>query len=146
MQETDEWQGTPSQLLSALEQKAASLRLNTAARTWPKAANAVTRRMNEIRANLEQAGIEVDSGKSGRRSITLKKSCANTVQTAQTVQVLQANDLETDSMRTVRPEDENIVQMPPGSNPIHNNTLDSKDGLDGISATSYDDDQAAEQH
>ena len=146
MQETDEWQGTPSQLLSALEQKAASLRLNTAARTWPKAANAVTRRMNEIRANLEQAGIEVDSGKSGRRSITLKKSCANTVQTAQTVQVLQANDLETDSMRTVRPEDENTVQMPPGSNPIHNNTLDSKDGLDGISATSYDDDQAAGQH
>ena len=66
MQESDEWQGTPSELLSALEQKAASLRLNTAARTWPKAANAVTRRMNEIRANLEQAGIEIDSGKGVR--------------------------------------------------------------------------------
>ena len=66
MQETDEWQGTPWELLSALEQKAASLRLNTPARTWPEAANAVTRRMNEIRANLEQAGIEIDSGKGVR--------------------------------------------------------------------------------
>ena len=93
MEESDEWQGTPSELLSALEHQATSLRLNTAARNWPKAANAVTRRLNEIRANLEQAGIKVDSGKSGRRSISLKKSCANTVQTAQTVQVLQDNDL-----------------------------------------------------
>jgi hypothetical protein len=56
--------------------------------------------------------------------------------------MVQDNDLQADSMWTVMPENENTVQIPSGPNPLHNNTLDSKDGLDGISATSYDDDQA----
>ena len=55
-----------------------------------------------MRSNLEQVGIDVEVGKSGRRWITLKKSCANTVQTAQTVQVVQDNDLGADDMWTVR--------------------------------------------
>ena len=84
-------------------------------------------------------------GDSVGKSISLKKSCANTVQTAQTVQVVQDNDVEADGMWTVRTEDENTVQIPSGPKPLHNNILDSKDGLDGISATSYDGDLSAGQ-
>ena len=138
MKETEEWQGTPSDLLSALEDRAVALRLNTGARTWPKAANAVTRRLNEIRANLEQAGIQVQCGKSGQRIIALKTSSANTVQSVQTVQVLQDNDLEADSIWTVTSPVENTVQISSAANPLPRNILDSKDGLGGICAASAD--------
>ena len=138
MKETEKWRGTPSELLSALEDQAIALRLNTGARTWPKAANAVTRRLNEIRANLEQAGIEVQCSKSGQRIITLKTSSANTVQTVQTVQALQDSDLEADSIWTVTSPLENTAQISSAANTLPRNILDSKDGLGGICAASAD--------
>ena len=92
--------------------------------------------MEVATANLEQAEIEVDGGKSGRRSITLKKSCANTVQTAQTVQVVQDNDLGADGRRTVLIRDNNTVHISSSCNSLHDNKLDGMDSLDGISPTS----------
>ena len=41
-------------------------------------------------------------------------------------------------MWTVTSPVENTAQIPSSLNPLHDNILDSKDGLDGISATSHD--------
>jgi len=60
LNETPEWQGTPAQLLEALEQVAATEKINTRSKTWPKSANALTRRLKEVASNLADAGIEVE--------------------------------------------------------------------------------------
>ncbi|MBI4639919.1 MAG: hypothetical protein HY731_04455, partial [Candidatus Tectomicrobia bacterium] len=88
MQDRTVWKGTPSTLLEELNMLADTLKINTNARDWPKAANSLTRRLNEIKANLQDEGIMIDT--TGRaddstrtRQITIQKSTDQTVQTVQ---------------------------------------------------------------
>jgi len=75
MEETREWEGQPTQLLKKLSQLADKHGVNRQNRLWPKAAHALTRRLNEISANLAVAGIEVVTGgrDSQQRNISLRK-------------------------------------------------------------------------
>ncbi|MFW5916369.1 MAG: hypothetical protein ACOCTM_02730 [Bacteroidota bacterium] len=64
-----EWIGTPSELLSALE-------LYTNERTvkskeWPKAPNALSNQLSRIAPSLQEKGILIERGKSGSRSIMI---------------------------------------------------------------------------
>ena len=64
-----EWIGTPSELLSALE-------LYTDERTvkskeWPKAPNALSNQLSRIAPSLQEKGILIERGKSGSRSIRI---------------------------------------------------------------------------
>lgn len=52
--------GSPQEILDTIETVAAENRINTNHRLWPKAANTVTKRLNQIRSNLlEGLGISV---------------------------------------------------------------------------------------
>ena len=74
MDSRDDWEGAPSGLLAELEDLAKEHRINLQSRLWPKAAHSLTRRLNEVRPNLEAAGILVASRRDGRsRYMLLQK-------------------------------------------------------------------------
>lgn len=58
--ESQDWEGSPQELLQILEPIASDAKIDTMNRNWPKAQNYLSRRLNEIRSNLlEGLGIEV---------------------------------------------------------------------------------------
>ena len=58
MEDKDEWSGTSTELLSLLEPIADSLKINMS-KLWPKAPNSLSRRINEVKTNLRQIGIQI---------------------------------------------------------------------------------------
>jgi hypothetical protein len=61
MQDREEqWIGTATQLHMELEAKAAVLNINTHDKSWPKSASSLSRRLNLIKTNLREIGIELD--------------------------------------------------------------------------------------
>ncbi len=81
-----EWEGTPSELLAELEALAGQRHMNTGASMWPKAAHALSRRLNEVMPNLAAAGIEVAFRRDGRhRRVTIRKVPENSVTSVTTV-------------------------------------------------------------
>lgn len=80
MDDLDEWEGTASDLLGELEEKAEKLKINTKAREWPKDPSWLTRRIQLIHSNLADQGIiVVRDDKSRPRRILLRKSRENPV-------------------------------------------------------------------
>ena len=74
MEARDDWDGTPSELLSELETVAERKHLDTRATAWPKAANWLRRRLTEVIPTLQTMGIEVKTKRpSGERGIQLLK-------------------------------------------------------------------------
>jgi hypothetical protein len=51
--------GAPRELLEVLQGIAAELKIDTKARLWPKAPNSLSRRLNEVKTNLREIGLEV---------------------------------------------------------------------------------------
>jgi hypothetical protein len=75
-----QWTGTPTELLRNLEGTAQMHRLDTQSKVWPRAANALTRRLNEVRPNLAAQDIQVAHPPKGcQRTIRLYKADQNTV-------------------------------------------------------------------
>lgn len=72
MADHDEWEGTPSELLSALYPIAEEMRVANHPE-FPKNARWVTRRVKEVRVNLKEKGISCEFSKSGPRKITLSQ-------------------------------------------------------------------------
>ncbi|MPZ06619.1 MAG: hypothetical protein GEU26_09425 [Nitrososphaeraceae archaeon] len=54
------WTGTTTELLTDLELVTAELKINTQSNSWPKAANVLSRRLNEIKTSLRDADISID--------------------------------------------------------------------------------------
>lgn len=77
------WDGTATELLEALEDIAIDLRINTNEKVWAKSPSVLTRRLNEIRSNLLDVGIEVDipPQAGGKRKVIITKRTAFTKQT-----------------------------------------------------------------
>ena len=79
MENRDEWKGTPTELFDELSQIAESLKIKTTGSSWPKAPQTLTRRLNEVRTNLRQDGLEIATSheRIGRgrpeRKITISK-------------------------------------------------------------------------
>jgi hypothetical protein len=73
MQGQSEWSGTPAALLDALDRVAVEHRIDTKARSWPKAAHILSRRLAEVRSNLHDAGIVVETGRGDSRVVTIRK-------------------------------------------------------------------------
>lgn len=65
----EDWIGNATQLLSELEEQAEVLKINTKNRLWPKAPHTLSRRLNEIKTNLRQIGLELKIDRSGRQRI-----------------------------------------------------------------------------
>jgi hypothetical protein len=64
-----DFEGSTTELLSELDITAASLKMNIKAKGWPKSANALSRKLNEIKPNLEEVGIEISYDKDPKTKI-----------------------------------------------------------------------------
>ncbi len=79
MKDRLEWTGKPADLYEQVRTIAARLGVDRADR-FPKAANALSRRLREVNGNLREVGIAVRLSKSGPRRIDISKDAQNTVQ------------------------------------------------------------------
>lgn len=70
MDHRQSWRGTATELLQFLKKTAEDQGLDTRAQLWPKAAQALTTRLNEIRPNLAAAGIRLCKGRTGSQRTT----------------------------------------------------------------------------
>lgn len=73
MESRDEWKGTATQLLSELNTHSYTEGIDTYEKYWPKASNALVRRLNELRVNLRDVGISFVSIPGDTREIILSK-------------------------------------------------------------------------
>lgn len=86
MEDRSTWAGTPSVLLTALEEAGETARLfrrsasgKVEAKGWPGAPHILTRRLNEVRSNLADLGIAIAGDREGeRRTITITKGMLTT--------------------------------------------------------------------
>ena len=71
----NEWKGTATQLLTELDALAETMKINIKSKSWPKAPNLLSRRINEARTNLREIGILIESfsDSSNTRVITIRK-------------------------------------------------------------------------
>lgn len=77
MKDKQNWSGSASGLLGEISSIAETLKINTKDKAWPKAPNTLVRRLNEIKATLEEFGINVNRGldsKSKIKTIELGKT------------------------------------------------------------------------
>ena len=77
MMDRQEWTGTPSALLDALEREANALpplRSTVASKDWPKAPHILSRRLNELKSHLSTLGLQIEydrRGPKGERQVLL---------------------------------------------------------------------------
>jgi hypothetical protein len=71
MAERDIWEGSPSDLLEALE--ALTPESTKRSKFWPKAANSLSNRLRRAATFLRTIGIEIERAKSGGRLISIRK-------------------------------------------------------------------------
>lgn len=82
---TSKWSGSVSALLRELETVAENDRINMRVRTWPKDANVLSKRLKEVKSNLEEVGIFFDIRHAGAyKKITLDKVGDESVLTPKT--------------------------------------------------------------
>lgn len=65
------WQGDWTTLLEKLEKVAEKMNIRVHQKSWPAAPHALSRRMNDLKSNLEQAGIFFDTRKNDTKILTL---------------------------------------------------------------------------
>ena len=74
MENKTEWDGTASELLQQLTTTAYVEDINIFEKYWPKASNFLTRRLNELKVPLKEAGITINTTSNGKiRKVTLTK-------------------------------------------------------------------------
>ncbi len=61
MEDKSEWTGTATELLTGLQEAATELKINVNAKAWPKGANVLSGRLNEVKTNLREIGIIIDN-------------------------------------------------------------------------------------
>lgn len=59
MKDKKEWDGVSSQFLNQLNQVADNLQINTRQPIWPKSPNILRRKINDIKSNLEDSGLQI---------------------------------------------------------------------------------------
>lgn len=78
MEGKPDWEGSPSGLLDELEMTADSEKIDKKARSWPKAAQSLTKRLKEIKSNLADIGITFLETRTGAsRFIVLRNANAS---------------------------------------------------------------------
>lgn len=74
MKNRSTWSASVSELLKELEDVAERERINTNVKTWAKDANVLSKRLKEVKSNLEEIGITYDIRHAGNyKKITLQK-------------------------------------------------------------------------
>jgi hypothetical protein len=95
MESRKRWEGTPYELYKQLGTEATHIEIDTSSMSnWPRAANALTRHLNEIKSNLIDAGITFHrasslKGKRGRLFVITSKT-VDTVEPSQAKEDLES--------------------------------------------------------
>ncbi|RYI27945.1 hypothetical protein EVU96_15955 [Bacillus infantis] len=80
MKENQSWSGSVAGLLSELERVAEQEKINTKVKTFPKAAHILSRRLKEVKSNLEDVGITFDIRHAGdSKKVSIQKSGSNVI-------------------------------------------------------------------
>jgi hypothetical protein len=80
MKENQSWSGSVASLLSELERVAEHEKINTKVKTFPKAPHILSRRLKEVKSNLEDVGITFDIRHAGdSKKISIQKSGSKVV-------------------------------------------------------------------
>jgi hypothetical protein len=80
MKENQSWSGSVASLLSELERVAEQEKINTKVKTFPKAAHILSRRLKEVKSNLEDVGITFEIRHAGdSKKISIQKSGSNVI-------------------------------------------------------------------
>lgn len=80
MKENHSWSGSVASLLSELERVAEQEKINTKVKTFPKAAHILSRRLKEVKSNLEDVGITFDIRHAGdSKKVSIQKSGSNVI-------------------------------------------------------------------
>jgi hypothetical protein len=128
MENREHWSGAASDLLMELDRLAELHRVDMRAKSWPKAANALSRRLNEIKPNLTTAGIRLVRDRQGNaRDLSLTKSSENIVTTVTTVTPPDTSAIARDD---VCDGSENDPKIPSPSKPAPDGPHDDTDGND----------------
>jgi len=109
LKENNEFEGTASDLLGKLKQKAEELKINL--KYFPNAPNSLTRRINEIKANLEEEGIKIEYDARGkqRKIIIFSKNIVENVDIVDEGSLSSVNDVN-DIFNDISKKNENIVE------------------------------------
>lgn len=137
------WEDTAGELLRKLTEVATRDRIiiSERDRSWPKAGNALSRRLREVQPNLLEAGIDVSFRHSGGRTIVLTHTFASTVQTDQPTGTLQeSNGPEGDSLDGLHATGDKDCQSPSSRKPRSVAGMDDVDGMDDPSGRGGDED------
>jgi hypothetical protein len=88
MERQSTWEGTPAELLKELTVIAREQNIDTdGEREWPKGANILSRRLNELKTNLDTDGIKFDKFERNKeRMIRLQKHSKNIVSTVESAE------------------------------------------------------------
>lgn len=73
IEDSRRWEGKPAELLEILIKVAEEENINMNDKMWPKASNVLSRRINEIKSNLQDMGIEIEIIRSSERKIIISK-------------------------------------------------------------------------
>ncbi len=80
MKENQSWSGSVASLLGELERVAEQEKINTKVKTFPKAAHILSRRLKEVKSNLEDVGITFVIRHAGdSKKVSIQKSGGNVV-------------------------------------------------------------------
>ena len=93
MEANEYWEGSATELLKTLEQQAGANNVDLTAKTWPKTPQILSRRINEVAPNLQEAGVSFTRTKEKSRTLKFWKiSSLSSI----TPEVLQDNNLPKD--------------------------------------------------
>jgi len=142
MQEREEWGGRPSELLVELEKIAETEKINIKSKAWPKAANALTRRLSEVKTILSKTGIEItDNREATKRCVLLTRKCAENIVITVIPSLIQAQQgFLNDDIMTIHDDNKNTVIKPSSPEPLENKTSDDINDNDDIFPASEVDD------
>ena len=116
MEDRDRWEGTASELMTVLENKAFMLNL-TDSRYWPKDPPRMGRMLNEVRTTLSLIGIRVDNRvENNTRIITITKNPTPTVFTEFSAEDIPDLDEEADQQP---PEQSSLLDDDDYSNTVN---------------------------
>lgn len=80
MKDNKTWSGSVASLLNELERVAFQEKINTNVKSFPKAAHILSRRLKEVKSNLEDVGITFDIRHAGdSKKVSIQKSGSNVV-------------------------------------------------------------------
>ena len=126
-----EWTGKASELLDNLE--AVTPEKERKAKAWPKSSNVLTRRLNELKTNLDEAGINIEINRTSKGRFITLISCQevgkNTVTNRHTVTSQQNQEVTHDDSMTVYDGTENIPSCSNHVESIQNDDSDDNDDV-----------------